>query len=79
MNISEGLERVATALRWLGLITFVSAVCFFHFVIGEGTFWMKFFMSLTFGAVPLGAAYGVAWIIDGFAGRERTRAPRAGP
>jgi len=64
----NGLRRIATAIRVLGWFPLAFAlVTAFHPSMSGEAGWMRAAIVLVGGGLPLGIAYVLAWIIDGFA------------
>ena len=67
MNVSEGVARIASVVRWLGWAWFIGIAAYVHYVPADSPWLERIGMALLVGGVPLVAAYIVAWILDGFA------------
>ncbi len=65
MNLSEGLSRLASGVRVVGWIPGILVLASLGFESVKS--WEDFGFRVLYGGVPLALAYGLAWIIDGFA------------
>ena len=64
MNLSEGLRRMATVIRWLGYL--IAAGCLIGALNAKGQDYWAFLIAAAFFG---GLGWVVAWIIEGF-GKE---------
>jgi uncharacterized membrane protein HdeD (DUF308 family) len=73
MNTSEGIRRIATAIRWVGdvvggLLIGVAAFGTIHgWVPGGGENWTVLTLGLIFGVPLIVGGRLLSWIINGFA------------
>lgn len=71
--MSEGLRRIAVALRWLALLwtSAVSGIGHYSGWFRDGSAEMWLFIGL-FGAAPALLLLTIAWIVDGFSVRNKS-------
>ena len=70
MNAEEGLNRIARAIRWIGIG--FGGFCFLigiFLLLGQGS-GNGFIFTVILGAVCIGAGRVLGWIVEGFAKRD---------
>lgn len=74
MNVSEGLQRVATVIRFAGWLLAAACVLAAIFGYDSGRDYLVRWVLTGFGVAFVAIAYVLAWIVDGFAEPKKTRA-----